>query len=59
MWDNYDLFLEHEDEQAAWLEKRPVCACCGEHIQDDYQYVINGESYCEECVNEQFRSEIE
>lgn len=30
--DNYDFFRMHEDEQDKWLEQRPVCVCCGDHI---------------------------
>ena len=48
--DNYDFFRMHEDEQDEWLEQRPVCVCCGDHIQDDYCYDVGGEIYCEDCM---------
>ena len=53
--DNYDAFLQHEAEQEALLSRRPKCVCCEEPIQDDYLYDINGDLYCEECMNEIFR----
>ena len=52
--DNYDLFAQHDAEQERWLEQRPICSCCGEHIQDDRLYDINGELYCCECTEEEF-----
>lgn len=54
MKDNYDFFREHEAKEAAWLAKRPVCAKCGEPIQDEYAYDINddGQLFCEECKDE-------
>lgn len=54
MKDNYDFFREHEAKEAAWLAKRPVCALCGEPIQDEYAWELedDGELYCEECRNQ-------
>lgn len=43
-------FWEYSNEQEDWLEKRPVCDQCGEHIQDDHYYFINGETLCESCM---------
>lgn len=53
--DNYDRFKEHDAEQQAWLKKRPICGECGEHIQEEYCYEINGEYICEHCMEENFR----
>lgn len=53
--DNYDLFEQHEAEMERLLESRPVCSECGEYIQDEYFYEINGEYICEECLNENYR----
>lgn len=33
------------------LERRPVCDCCGEHIQDDFALHYNGVWLCESCVS--------
>ena len=38
-------------DQQEGLDRLPVCACCGEPIQDDYYYEINDEILCEECLN--------
>lgn len=43
-------FARHDAEQSRWLEKRPVCSECGEHIQDERCYEINDELICEECL---------
>ena len=59
MNDNYDLFVRHDAEQEAWLAKLPRCGCCGEPIQDDYLYEINGEALCEHCLNEYYRKDVE
>ena len=53
--DNYGLFEIHDAEQAAWLDKRPICICCGNPIQDDFLYDIHGDLYCEGCINDSFR----
>lgn len=51
--DNYDLFEQHQAEEAEWLGKRPCCAKCGEKIADDYGYEIEpGEIWCLSCVEE-------
>ena len=51
--DNYDKFEEHEAEQARYISRLPVCDKCGEHIQSDYAYKIDGEGLlCEDCFLE-------
>lgn len=50
--DNYDLFERHDAENEKWLSSRPICSCCGEHIQDDMLYDIGGKLICEECIKE-------
>lgn len=57
--DNYDAFRQHEAEQESWLARRPKCDCCGEHIQDDFLYDLNGVIHCEKCLNETFRHSSE
>ena len=57
--DNYDAFVIHDAKQEDWLNKRPVCEECGEHIQDEYLFEIAGVIYCEECVNDLFRKDAE
>lgn len=52
-------FSALDAEQTAWLRKRPVCCYCGEHIQDDYFYQINDEVMCKDCLDGQFRKDVE
>lgn len=51
MKDNYDLWCEHEEEQEAWLRRLPVCCVCDEHIQQEDAVRINGEFYCDDCLD--------
>lgn len=53
--DNYSEWEHHERRQEAWLAKRPVCCYCEEPIQDDFFYEINGDYYCEDCLDMHFR----
>lgn len=55
MKDNYDFWLEHDYEEQEWLDSLPVCDECGQTIQDDHCYNINGNYICEECLNERYR----
>jgi len=50
-------FNRHDAEQNKWLEQRPVCVDCGEHIQDEEAYYINGEWICETCMDS-YRREV-
>ena len=43
-------FEEHDRMKEEWLAGRPVCASCGEPIQEEMAYLIAGEYYCESCV---------
>lgn len=51
MDDNYSLWQRKEAEAERWLLKRPVCADCGEHIQDEDAYYINGDFICSDCMS--------
>jgi formylmethanofuran dehydrogenase subunit E len=57
--DNYDKWKQHDAEQEAKLENLPVCEYCGMHIQDDYYFEIEGVIICEECLNDNFRKDVE
>lgn len=50
-WVEQDL-ARHEREEQQYLESLPVCDICGEPIQSDWTWVINGENYCEDCMEE-------
>lgn len=54
-YDNYDAFRWHDEKQADDLKKRPVCANCGEHIQHDHFYMIDGEPVCPDCLEADYR----
>ena len=53
--DNYSQWKAHEREQEFWLARRPVCSFCGEPIQDDELWEINGELYHTECAECEFK----
>ncbi len=50
--DNFDRWHDHDIMQEAWLVKRPVCTCCGEHIQDESAVQIAGSYYCDRCLDD-------
>lgn len=52
-------FERYDAEQEARLAKRPVCADCDEHIQEDEAYYINGEWICERCMDSYRREVLE
>lgn len=55
--DPYDDFRRHDAERSRRLASLPECVECGEPIQDDEAYYINGEWVCEACV-ETYRREV-
>lgn len=57
--DSYDMRKRHDAEQQARLDKLPECSECGEKIQDEYAYYINGEWIHEKCMNENYRKEVQ
>ena len=54
--DPLDHWLEHDRQREEELNKLPVCDSCGEHIQEEYCYVINDDYICESCMEENKRS---
>ena len=50
--DNYDLFVEHENEVARHIKRLPKCYECDEPIQDDECYEIDGLLICPCCLKE-------
>jgi formylmethanofuran dehydrogenase subunit E len=57
--DNYDAFCEHEASQESLLEKLPKCADCGEPIQEEHLFDINGDLFCYECAKSNFKRDTE
>lgn len=45
-------FNAYDRERQEWLDSLPVCAHCGEPIQDDKYYVIEGVNICTDCLYE-------
>ena len=45
-------FARYDAEQAAKLDKLPKCDYCGEPIQDEKYYEIEGKNICLECLED-------
>lgn len=52
-------FLRYDREQQRKLDKLPKCDICGEPLQDGYYYLINGEALCHDCLDNNYREEVE
>lgn len=52
-------FDRYDRQQEEWLNSLPVCDCCGEPIQDEYCYEINGDLICEDCLDMHFRKAVD
>lgn len=55
---DFQVYLQEQADIDAdkWLNKRPVCAYCGEHIQEEYAHYINDEWICDDCMRDFERS---
>ncbi len=51
-----EAFIEKLERE---LEKLPLCDYCGERIDEDYYFDIDGEFYHEKCLCDQFRKSTE
>ena len=51
MWTDDPIadYERYEREQQRQLERLPKCSDCGQHIQDEEAYYLNGEWICLEC----------
>lgn len=47
-FDRWDMAMERA------RARRPICERCGEHIQDEELWNINGKLYCQECAEIEF-----
>jgi formylmethanofuran dehydrogenase subunit E len=52
-------FERHDAEQQEKLDKLPKCADCGQPIQDDYLYDLNGDLFCKKCMTANFRRPVD
>ena len=50
--DNLSIYEDLEYDRETRLEKKPVCDWCGEHIQSDYGYRIDGDLICQNCMDD-------
>lgn len=52
--DAYDMWCEHDRECEERLARRPVCECCGGHIQTGRAFYYNNKWFCtdDECEKE-------
>ena len=48
-------FVRQDLEMERRRARRPVCSNCGEHIQDEEAYYIDGEFICEKCMEREFK----
>lgn len=52
-------FNRFDAEQEKAMQKYPECADCGKRITDDFYYEIDGETLCEECMNDKYRKWVD
>ena len=52
--DNYSLWEQHDARQERQRRSRPTCDRCGEHIQSEALWDIEGTLYCDSCAREEF-----
>jgi formylmethanofuran dehydrogenase subunit E len=52
-------FERYDQEQAQRLAKLPECDYCGQPIQDEHYYLINGDNVCPECLDCNFKKAVE
>lgn len=45
-------FNSHDAEQEELLKSKPICKCCREHIQQDSAVCIDGDYYCDICLDD-------
>lgn len=53
---DFDCF---DREQQKRLDRLPVCADCGEAVQDDHYYLINDAVICPDCMESGYRKEVD
>ena len=59
MIDNYKAWEYAERERERRLLQLPVCEECGERIQDEDYYDVDGEILCEKCMRRKYRRKTE
>ena len=56
--DSYDLWEAQDIAMERRRARRPVCSECGEAIQSEMAFLIHGDWYCEDCM-ENFKELVE
>lgn len=59
MEDAYSQWQRRERQLERRLMARPRCADCGKHIQDDHGYLIEGYLVCPDCLETNYRKDID
>lgn len=57
--DAYDMWKYRERSQRRKLDTLPTCDRCGEPIQDDYLWRVDGLVLCEDCAANMYRFSVE
>lgn len=57
--DPLDDFDALDAMQAMYEARLPVCEECGNRINDDYYFDVDGELLCEDCMNKRYRKHTE
>lgn len=57
--DNLARWEDHDSQQEKALARLPECEYCGEPIQDEYCFEINGEIICERCLIDNCRKSVD
>lgn len=52
-------FAQHDAEKERRLAQMPICADCGNPVQEDHFYSINGEVICPDCMESNYRKDID
>lgn len=50
-------FDRYDREMAKEYQRLPFCDECGERIEDDFLYDIDGTLICEKCIEDKYRKQ--
>ena len=50
--DNLDMFNAYSARQEEMLSRCPKCSECGDPIQEEHSFEVDGNPYCYECRKE-------
>ena len=59
MKDYNDFYDDADDARAAAERKLPVCTVCGNTIYEDYYFLVDDETLCEDCMNDLYRKQTD